>query len=110
MLFMVRGTRKGTTPEHLERMFVAFFGSSLTAWAALAISRSIVETHGGRLVSAGTRSRPDLLWQAYVGDTAVSRFGAAGRSGPAHGTSCCAAITSGRVYASTLPMPPLTVR
>lgn len=106
VLFMVRHARKGTTPEHLEQMFAAFYGSSLTAWAGLAVSRSILETHGGRLMSAG-RSRPDLLWQGMSGTTRSVGSGAAGRSGPARGTGtgCCGTITSGRVYASTLPMP-----
>src|SRR6476646_829181 len=50
----VRDTGPGPSPEKLERLFEPFYATRLNGMGmGLSICRSIVEAHGGRLISIG---------------------------------------------------------
>jgi C4-dicarboxylate-specific signal transduction histidine kinase len=58
ILVMVRDSGPGIDPEHVERVFEAFYTTkSSGVGMGLAICRSIVEAHGGRLWAAANEPR-----------------------------------------------------
>ena len=58
ILVSVRDSGPGIDPEHLERVFEAFYTSKFKGIGmGLAICRSIIDAHGGRLWAAANEPR-----------------------------------------------------
>jgi len=70
-LVAVRDSGPGIDPEHLERVFQAFYTTKPSGTGmGLSICRSIIEAHGGRLRADGNKPRGAVFQFTLAGDEA----------------------------------------
>jgi len=69
----VRDSGPGIDPEHLERVFEAFYtAKSGGTGMGLSICRSIIDAHGGRLWADANEPRGAVFWFTLPGSEANS--------------------------------------
>lgn len=88
VLVSVRDSGPGIDPEHLERVFQAFYTTkSNGVGMGLSISRSIIDAHGGRLWADKNASRGAAFWFSLPGPgtNLTNSRRSADRTGEPHG-------------------------
>jgi C4-dicarboxylate-specific signal transduction histidine kinase len=74
MTIAVRDTGEGLDPAHLERVFDAFFTTKADGMGmGLAISRTIIESHGGRLWATPNSPRGAIFQFTLPADSEIAR-------------------------------------
>jgi signal transduction histidine kinase len=74
MTIAVRDTGEGLDPANLERVFDAFFTTKADGMGmGLAISRTIIESHGGRLWATPNSPRGAIFQFTLPADSEIAR-------------------------------------